>query len=82
MVVRPLQCRTKIVRRSYDGRSMSYDRILDEVVQLPRTTIAQISYDEHRRRTMSCDVVSRGGGGGTLNIYWWSVPRQIQKGGS
>ena len=48
MVVR---CRTildEVVRRR---------TILDEVVRQRRTTIAQISYDEPRRRSMPCDVV-------------------------
>ena len=31
--------------------------IIDEVVRRRRTSIAQISCDESRRRTMSCDIV-------------------------
>ena len=55
----------KVVRRSYDGRAMSYDPRLSLatsydhrwIVWRRRTSIAKKSCDEPRRRTMSYDVV-------------------------
>ena len=66
MVVRPLRCRTTVVRccTILDDEVVRRRTILDEIVQRRRTTIVHISYDEPLtshdvvwRRTTSHDLL-------------------------